>query len=63
MSLNIVTDFINALPGNITVNIVQHAKIDEAVLSRSSAPSRGGTTGFCNPFLSNGSVKIFPREW
>jgi hypothetical protein len=28
---NIVTDFINALPGNSSVNAVQHATIEEAV--------------------------------
>jgi hypothetical protein len=27
---NIVTDLINALPGNSSVNMVQHATIDEA---------------------------------
>jgi hypothetical protein len=36
--------------------MVQHAIIDEAVFSMSSAPSSGGTTVLCNPFLSNGSV-------
>jgi hypothetical protein len=35
---NIVTDLINALPGNSSVNTVQHATIDEAVFSMSSAP-------------------------
>jgi hypothetical protein len=29
----IVTDLINALPGNISVNTVQHATIEEAVFS------------------------------
>jgi hypothetical protein len=48
---------INALPGN---NTVQHAIINEAVFSMSSAPSNGGTTGLCNPFLSNGPVNTFP---
>jgi hypothetical protein len=55
---NIVTDLINALPGNRSVNTVQHATIDEAVFPMSSAPSSGGTTGLCNPFLSNVSVNI-----
>jgi hypothetical protein len=59
---HIVTDLINALPGNSFVNTVQHATIDEAVFSMSSAPSSGGTTGLCNPFLSNGSVNTLPRE-
>jgi hypothetical protein len=30
---NIITDFINALPGNSSVNTVQHATVDEAVVS------------------------------
>jgi hypothetical protein len=53
---NIVTDLINVLPGNISINTAQHATINEAVFSMLSAPSSGGTTGLCNPFLSNGSV-------
>jgi hypothetical protein len=32
------TDLINAVPGNSSVNTVQHATIDEAVVSMSSAP-------------------------
>jgi hypothetical protein len=52
----------NALPGNSSVNTVQRATIDEAVFSTSSAPSRGGTTGLCNPVLSNGSVNTLPRK-
>jgi hypothetical protein len=36
---NIITDLINALPGNNYVNTVQHPTIDEAVFSISSAPS------------------------
>jgi hypothetical protein len=55
----IVTDLINSLPGNIPVNTAQHATIGEAVFSMSSAPSSGGTTGLCNPFLSSGSVTHF----
>jgi hypothetical protein len=47
---NIVTDLTNALPGNRSVNTVQHATIDEDVFSMSSAPSRGGRTGLCNRF-------------
>jgi hypothetical protein len=54
-----VTDLINALPDNSSVNTVQHATIDDVVFSLSSAPSSGGTTGLCNPFLSNGSVNTF----
>jgi hypothetical protein len=57
----IVTDLTYALPGNSTVNTVQHAIIDAAVFSMSSVPSSRGTTGLCNPFLSNGSVNTFPR--
>jgi hypothetical protein len=57
-----VTNLINALPGNSSVNAVQQATIDEAVFSMSSAPSSGGTTGLCNPFLSNGSVNTLPRK-
>jgi hypothetical protein len=59
---HIVMDLINVLPGNISVNTVQHATIDEAVFSMSSAPSSCGTTGLCNPFLSNGYVNTIPRK-
>jgi hypothetical protein len=59
---NIVTDFINALPGNSSVNTVEQATIDEAVFSMSSAPSSSGTTELCIPFLSNGSVNTLPRK-
>jgi hypothetical protein len=31
------------------------------VFSMSSAPSSGGTTATCNPFLGNGYVNTFPR--
>jgi hypothetical protein len=55
----LLTDLINVLPGNSSVNTVQHAAIDEVVFSMSSAPNSGGTTGFCNLFLSNGSVNTF----
>jgi hypothetical protein len=58
----IVTDLINALPGNSSVNLVRHAIKDEAVFPMSSAPSSGGTTGLCNPFLSKGSVYTLPRK-
>jgi hypothetical protein len=51
-----VTDSIKALPGNSSVNTVQHATINEAVFSMSSSPSSGGTTGLSNPFLSNDSL-------
>jgi hypothetical protein len=39
-NLNIVTDLINALPGNSSVNTVQHATIDEAVFSVSAVTSQ-----------------------
>jgi hypothetical protein len=59
---NIVTDLMNVLPGNSSVNTVQHATIDEAMFSMSSALSSGGTTGLCNPFLSNDSVNTLPHK-
>jgi hypothetical protein len=60
---NIVRDLINVLPGNSSVNTVQHATVDEAVFSMSSTLSSGGTMGLCNPFLSNGSVNTRPCKW
>jgi hypothetical protein len=59
---NIVTDLINTLPSNSSVNTVQQATVDEAVFSMLSTPSSGGTTGLCNPFLSNGSVNTLQRK-
>jgi hypothetical protein len=59
--LYIATDFINTLPDNSSVNPAHHATIDEVVFPMSSALSRSGTTGLCNPFLSNGLVNTFPR--
>jgi hypothetical protein len=56
---DIVTDLINALTGNNSVNTVYHAIIYEAVFSMMSAPSSGGTTELCNPLLGNGSVNTF----
>jgi hypothetical protein len=38
----IVTDLINALPGNSSVNTVQHATIDEAVFSVARAKLSAG---------------------
>jgi hypothetical protein len=38
---HIITDLINALPGNSSVNTVQHATIEEAVFSMSSTPNNG----------------------
>jgi hypothetical protein len=40
--LYILTDLINALPGNSSVNTVQHATIEEAVFSVSAVTSRSG---------------------
>jgi hypothetical protein len=37
-ALMLLTDLINALPGNSSVNTVKHATIGEAVFSMSSAP-------------------------
>jgi hypothetical protein len=45
----LVKDLSNALPGNSSVNTVQHVTINEAVFSMSSAPNSCGTTGLCNP--------------
>jgi hypothetical protein len=59
-TVHIVIDLINTLPGNSSVNTVQHAVINEAMFSMSSTPSSGGTTGLCNPFLSNSLVNTFP---
>jgi hypothetical protein len=59
--VHIVTDFINAFPGNSSVNTVQHATVDDAVFSVSFAPSSCGTTGLCKPLLGNDSVNTFPR--
>jgi hypothetical protein len=36
--VDVVTDLINALPGNSSVNTVKHATIDEDVFSMLSAP-------------------------
>jgi hypothetical protein len=35
-----ITDLINALPGNISVNTVQHVTIEEAVFSVSAVTSQ-----------------------
>jgi hypothetical protein len=45
-----------------TVNssLLGYATIDEAVFSMSMRSS-GGTMGLCNPFLSDGSVNMFPH--
>jgi hypothetical protein len=50
------------LPGNSSVNTVEHATIDEAMFSMSSAPSSGGTTGLRNPFLNNDSANKLPHR-
>jgi hypothetical protein len=46
----IVTHLINVLPGNSSVNTVQHATIDEAVFSMSSAPFSDEQRGYANRF-------------
>jgi hypothetical protein len=57
--VHIKSDLINSLPGNNSVNPVQHATMDKTVFSMLSAP---GTKGLCNPFLSNGSVNTLPSR-
>jgi hypothetical protein len=42
---NVVTDLINALPGNSSVNTVQHATVGEAVFFVSAVTSRSGGYG------------------
>jgi hypothetical protein len=39
---DIVTDLINALPGDSSVNMIQHATIEEAVFAVSAVTSRSG---------------------
>jgi hypothetical protein len=43
MHVNIVTDLINVLPGNSSVNTVQHATIEEAVFRVRSDVTRVGS--------------------
>jgi hypothetical protein len=50
VEINIVTDLINGLPGNSSVNTVQHATVDEAVFSMYSALSSGGKRGYASRF-------------
>jgi hypothetical protein len=52
--INTVMDLINALPGNSSVNMVQHTTIDEAVFSMSSAP--------CSVLLMARSTRSFTRD-
>jgi hypothetical protein len=40
--INTVPDFINALPGNSSVNMAQHATIEKDVFSMSVVTSRSG---------------------
>jgi hypothetical protein len=42
IDINIVTDLINVLPGNKSVNMVQHATLEEAVFSVSTVTSHSG---------------------
>jgi hypothetical protein len=53
---DIVTDFINTLPGNSYVNRVQRATIDEAVFCMSSAPSNSRNGVLCDQFLGYATV-------
>jgi hypothetical protein len=66
--------YVHPLLGNVLVNkfprrqflvnspLLGYTTIDEAVFSMSSAPSSGGTTRLCNPFLSNGSINTLPPK-
>jgi hypothetical protein len=56
VDVNIGTDLINALPGNSSVNTVQHATIDEAVfyVVFSLSNSRNGV--LCNQLLGYPTV-------
>jgi hypothetical protein len=56
----LLTDLINALPGNSSANMVQHATRDEAVFSMSPLPSSDGAIWLCNLLLGNSSVNTFP---
>jgi hypothetical protein len=38
--MNIVTDVVNELPGNSSVNTVQHTTIEEAIFSMSAVTSQ-----------------------
>jgi hypothetical protein len=60
--IHIVTDSINALPGNSYVNTVQHATIDEAVFSMSSASSNSRNRVLCDQLLGHATVLII-RLW
>jgi hypothetical protein len=53
---SIVTDLINALSGYSYVNMVQHATIDEAVFSMSSAPSNSWNGVICDQLLGYAPV-------
>jgi hypothetical protein len=52
----IVTDLINALPGNSYVNTVKQAAIDEAVFSMLSAASNSRNGVLCNQLLGYATV-------
>jgi hypothetical protein len=57
---NILTAFINALPGNSSVNTVQYTTIEEAVFTMSSAPSNGRNAVLSDQFL--GYAKVLTIE-
>jgi hypothetical protein len=59
----IVTDMINTLPGNSSVNTIQHATIDEAMFTMLSALSSSGTMGLCNPLLRKRFSKHISAYW
>jgi hypothetical protein len=52
----IVTDLINALPGNSSVNTAQHATIDEVVFSMSSEPSNSRNGILCDQLVGYATV-------
>jgi hypothetical protein len=52
----IVTDVINALPGNSYVDTVKQATIDEAVFSILSAPSNSRNGILCDQLLRYATV-------
>jgi hypothetical protein len=54
--VDIVTDLINAMPGNSYVNTVQLATIDEAVFSMSSASSNSRNGVLCDQMLGYATV-------
>jgi hypothetical protein len=62
---NNVTDLINALPGNSSVNMVQHATIEGAVFSVSAVTSHSGGWRSCDmfPVMHVCSLDIYVTEF